>query len=1534
MEFNTSINLERLEEQLFVYKPSLKSSKYREHVSEKLRSQLIESKPVVSIQPMDTECENLMKSLKQRLMLLQDILVPKHQLQNATRRGKNITELNLSSDSSDDETLSKIMAKRNNLEKHIGKGKVKSTGPNYTDSRKPRERRLSYKSYSSSSTSNLRNYNTKCNSRQEHTVSTSGVVLHHNDDLPLEDINSTPTLHIKIPSLHRGNIHYIVLDSLKFARRVFDYRAKEVKQQSLISETKIKKSNQTQVKTSIFQQLSQQGEDSELSQLIQDVMAEACKDETLEATKALENINNNLIANYDSNTNGSILSFSQSSQEFLLSQNSRSNSEISSDKNDNVVKKSRKYMKRSNGQKPNYPPKKRGRKPKKNKVSCEDSCPLQAQLPTKSNLAKYVEYFANDCDQLMPGSSTPAASSTMSQPLVSSTTHNFEVTNQQQQHQPITYYIDGDWINGGLCQLVPSNGMSVDVRQLNAEDINVPFQDFVNYIDNNSDTGNNAIARVLDNGNALPISVPLPIANVGIQNLIQNQTNKNSEQSMQYSSVPIINIQIPSIPNNIGPSLPPPAHSNAEVLDLTLKSKNSVNIVSSEIVNTTKTSNGNTGNYIPNAEENCLPLDLSIKSSENNCVPGVADNQDDDFIRRLIETSDFDYSSEDLKKGCNSTISSYDTGKSFKAALDMPLLDIDETDLDQLVKHSTTSNNHNSNERSNLTADNCTCDNITNINNSNYGSMAEEGLSIENTLHFSDHSTKEIFDQLLDIGPVNTLIHNKRDSKYKDLSESEFYHSDIQNSMMTDIENTEINMPQIPEDTSNEIENNEVDIGTTKAHLEQNNIVDECKDYETAPSSPFSKEINICEKAEDLNVSKSSEMSLNLKFSDAEESIGLNSPEFERKIKSRNDLNAKSTNTDKLNINKNKFSQSNDMEVEKTKKSTKNENKTAHFNETEVQNEKPIVENSCAESNSKLNVKENNSNIVFSVAKITLSEDDNIYTDSDTASGISCDSIGINKNASMETCTNNFDSNFTNNVNNTKIDNYPCHLNNQNDAIGNQVKNLNIYAEDSFCSCNEVLSNKDTNFENSLVNLTKNKCENETINTNIPQQLYCQSNDIKNKSKSLNSSKNIVSNNIETVKIKTNAVIPLNSEQEKKSNEIEAFGAKKTSPCRLVSSKHFTLLDLESKLEDPLDFEEDLDDALSLTTSCFDSSDDDRFLDSVADNAMLKQTPEETTLEKSVTEALLENSVKPFKIPKIQNPNPIDAKTNEPTLGNTIVSKTTFTNMGKITRTVTNTAAQHPPSTNIQISSNEMVVKSENEINQHECLTSCPENTYTNSNALKNLFGVTCLLYLVDECTDSTSCKLSHKLNDPRIVFQRLSNLSKENINISYQIHYNNIKLFHKYFKTFCAYYTTKNDRIKLLNMINDCERYPEYAQFIIDIYEGLLKIGLSRPNACRLILKRSRNTSAPILDALVAIILQSDWTMFTDYIEKYTQETYKYNFRLRVLEQMAPAVLNSTGPHLRQIFGKCVQILHCEDTGLLPNSPLLIQCIALLTQT
>lgn len=213
-------------------------------------------------------------------------------------------------------------------------------------------------------------------------------------------------------------------------------------------------------------------------------------------------------------------------------------------------------------------------------------------------------------------------------------------------------------------------------------------------------------------------------------------------------------------------------------------------------------------------------------------------------------------------------------------------------------------------------------------------------------------------------------------------------------------------------------------------------------------------------------------------------------------------------------------------------------------------------------------------------------------------------------------------------------------------------------------------------------------------------------------------------------------------------------------------------------------------------------------------------------------------------------------------------------------------------------------------------------------------FGITCFPYLVDKCFANTHCQLSHQLNDVDTVYEYLKTLDKITVNLAYKVLYNHAKLYKVYFKVFCTYYATKNERIKLLNMVNDCERYPEYAEFIIVIYESLVKCGLSRVNACRLILKRIREitTASTIVEALVAIIMKSDWTMFTDFIEKYTQEMYKFNFRIGILEQMAPAVLNSKGPHLKQVFGKCVQTLHCDDTGLLLHSPSLIQCVALLT--
>lgn len=210
----------------------------------------------------------------------------------------------------------------------------------------------------------------------------------------------------------------------------------------------------------------------------------------------------------------------------------------------------------------------------------------------------------------------------------------------------------------------------------------------------------------------MPISIPLPIANLGLQNFnpqIHQALHQIHQSTSQNSIVPIINIQIPNLPNNItNASAPLPAHTHKGVLDLSVKSKSSVNIISNEVSYVNKKLINSLEASCLTEEEECVPLDLSAKGtcamkkqSETNCV--TIDTQDEDIIRRLIEQSDFIYGTDDLKKADEnaSSVNEHDN-KSFKAALDMPLLDFDATDLSQLVRYSATETNK---HQENLTGD-------------------------------------------------------------------------------------------------------------------------------------------------------------------------------------------------------------------------------------------------------------------------------------------------------------------------------------------------------------------------------------------------------------------------------------------------------------------------------------------------------------------------------------------------------------------------------------------------------------------------------------------------------------------------------------------------------------------------------------------------------------------------------------------------------------------------------------------------------------
>ncbi|XP_046802435.1 metacaspase-2-like [Lucilia cuprina] len=1719
---NTVKDLERLEEQIFYYKPSLKSTDQRQNVSNCLRNQLIDSKAVVRIQRMDAECENLMISLKQRLMLLQDILMPKakeRQLsrhENELKDNEEVLKLNLSSDSSDDETLSSIKAKQRQADlQRIGiakKGKMKSIEAQLADTsepndsylplalrRKPRERKLSYKSFSSSaSTSHSHNKRTtKLQNKQEHTVTTSGVAF-HSDEMLLEqeEVDTTPTLHIKIPSLHRGNVHYIILDSLNFARKVFDYRANEIKQQqqqkASITHTTSKstKSRKKQVKSlpsTVVEQLTHQDQELELSQLIQDVMAEACNDETLQATNALENINNNIIDNYDPIGNDNFINYSQSSQELTFSQNSNIivDTVCSTSGANSSHKKPRKNSKRTNEQQQQLhdePPKKRGRKPKKKNAS--DDLQLQPQPPTKSNLAKYVEFFANDCE-LLPGSTTPAASSTRSQPLVSSTTHNFEVIDQlapqQQQHeqqnsqqqQPITYYIDGDWANGGPCQLVATNGMSVDTRQLNQEDMNAPFQDFVNYIDNSSDSGNNVIARVLENNNSLPISIPLPIANRGLQNKNQSQAppTRPIQQTIQASYVPVINIQIPSLPNNItSPTAPPPAHTHKDVLDLSVKSKPNTNIITSEVLNLNQISN-NLENSCLVEEDDCVPLDLSAKSTnakkqitDNNHV--TIDKQDEDFIRRLIEQNDFEYSADAMKKGAEDAPAlSYDSSKSFKAALDMPLLDFDATDLAQLVENTTTAS---SKEAENLT-DKIVYNNSPNNEDSNYVTMSAVNSSIETNLHFTDQSTTEIFNKLLDICPDNQFLDNISSEfiSNDNLNESVFDHCRVENSTMYESVNQKQNSIC---DTTSQKDNQDTDNSTS---------IDEPS---SSTSTSLAVQIDSSNKTSsiDLNISMSSDMSVNFKFCDnndqqefkdakVDKSENLNKSENEKvcidpkttttidehkevqlqdteKTLENNNKNEKclnnSLNNNNINKDKTKHLVNKKANSENCEKSVADEisnniekvinNKSlqkSQENITKVESAPENVDDKCLSKTCEIKIDEkisidvantkkvankctkdvnhNNKsmldtshhqtiskpkeNIVFSVAKITLTEDDILYStdSSDTASGKSCD---VNEAKPMDIDNEIKESQDLNNKKENTI-----HENEKKDTttkkLNQEKESNNTKSKEAVCIDNATINS--SSYCNEIVNLSlsvendnkTSSAERDAVmkdltianikNTIIDKEPKYTDNDNEHSNDSViscyyNDDFNLLANEMKTNQSSFNDVMNLSVSSLKNTNEsseevilnihntddeddvllnaenntnLENNAKKDKSQNKEdkiveldINQENLTLLELESKLEDSLDFDEDFDDALSLATSCFDSPNEDRFGDSIVDvddttiTSVPKTAAQEVAqnTEKTNTTSATKD-LKHFKIPKLNittttktqdfENEPTQTKQNTTITTNTVPKIQLLTNMEKLTRTV----------------KNDLIQSQENpkDIN----LTTNSEHVTTTSaivEIISKVFGITCLPYLIDKCFAITHCQLSHQFNDSDTVYQYLNTLDKFTVNLAYRVLYNHSKLFIIYFKVFCAYYTTKNDRSKLLNMLNDCERYPEYAEYMMDIYESLVKCGFSRVNACRQILKRIRELTSDttIIDVLIAIIMKSDWTMFTDFIEKYTQEMYKYNYRIGILEQMAPAVLNSKGPHLKQVFGKCVQTLHCDETGLLLNSPSLIQCVALLTTT
>lgn len=215
------------------------------------------------------------------------------------------------------------------------------------------------------------------------------------------------------------------------------------------------------------QQDSNHERNDDFCRLISEMLQEPNSIETWQATNALENINNNVDDNYNNNY---------------------SNESMPTNKL-NIIKKTTKKRTTKLEKSPKPPPKKRGRK-----VGSKNSRKLAAQLNItpegeKSDLAKYVELFSNDCDLASNAPTATLSSRTASTPqhIVTSTTQNFDETGQTSsngtQTPQITYLLNTACTT---CQLVSSanigNIISLDSAHITQDDFNynTPFdEDFV-----------------------------------------------------------------------------------------------------------------------------------------------------------------------------------------------------------------------------------------------------------------------------------------------------------------------------------------------------------------------------------------------------------------------------------------------------------------------------------------------------------------------------------------------------------------------------------------------------------------------------------------------------------------------------------------------------------------------------------------------------------------------------------------------------------------------------------------------------------------------------------------------------------------------------------------------------------------------------------------------------------------------------------------------------------------------------------------------
>lgn len=453
--------IDRLWDQVLYWNPN--NIEQKQCITKKLQEQLVDGRAVVKIKTLEVEYDELHKSCESKIYELKRILERTNDTKSSVAENCNsdneCKEQNVKdescpeSDSSDNERLS-VIAKKS--QQSISE--ADDLQP-LALRRAPRMRKKSRKLKYNESDLQQPPKQSRTKKRRGHPT------IYCCEEDAVCNVESRHSLHIEIPRLFlQGSMHHLYLGH-KLSEKTFEDKASNarsrVREKYTNSPTQQSKQNQSEletvVTTSYVSNIQATPEEVEFSDFVREIMpGNGSEDEeTWRAASALECINNNVLDNLD-RTVEQYRRISQSSHEAPLCCEPATS------------KKRRKL------EKPvvKSQPKKRGRKPKNKNAQ-------MVQPPTKSNLAQYVENFSNDC--AMPGSVTPAGSSTMSQPLVSSTTHNYEFIDQQDSGT-VMCYIEGDWANGGSCQLVTTNGMNINGAQLQTENTNestVTFQDNV-----------------------------------------------------------------------------------------------------------------------------------------------------------------------------------------------------------------------------------------------------------------------------------------------------------------------------------------------------------------------------------------------------------------------------------------------------------------------------------------------------------------------------------------------------------------------------------------------------------------------------------------------------------------------------------------------------------------------------------------------------------------------------------------------------------------------------------------------------------------------------------------------------------------------------------------------------------------------------------------------------------------------------------------------------------------------------------------------